>query len=1768
MLPRFPGYRHFEVLFRGESTLVYRGRRARDGAPVVVKTCAVRPTPAEDTERLTREYRLLSGLDLPGVVPALALETTADGPALVLKDVGGRCLISILKEVSLSVPEVLDLAVQVADILESVHACGVAHLDVNPANFLVCEGRRQIWLCDFDAAILLSRDSAGPVGATAMRGTLAYIAPEQTGRMQREVDERADLYSLGVTLYQLLAGRLPFCPDDPIELVHHHIAERPVPLAQVSDRVPDALSAVVDKLLEKAPEQRYLSAFGVACDLRRCRDMLAENTPDPTFAPGERDVMTRFRPPEKLYGREAAAAGLRGAVERVSRGERLLFLVKGPSGVGKSVLVGQMRLSVLQARGLFVAGKYEQVQSDSPYRALIQALRELLGHVLSMDEDRVEVWRERIRRAVGPNGGVLAEVLPELTPIIGAQPGSEPLPATQASIRFTSLFLGLIRAFADLARPLVIFLDDLQWADAASLNLLRSLLDDEECGHLLVLGARRTPDPGGESPCQELLEALESHGGALVEQLVLEPLGPDVLGVMLAELFRRDDAATGPLAKVLFEKTRGNPFFIRLFLQSLADSRLLRFDLARGQWDWSLEAIRDLEVTANVALFMSQRIHLLPSAARELLELAACIGSRFDLDILSRVCGQPTGEVAQVLGPALADCFVQVLGEGHEIVDPGTATSAGLRVRYRFVHDRVQQAAYERLSGSRQAQLHYRIGRLMLERLSRESGAQLLSSAVDQLNRGRELAAPGAERLDLARLNLETGRAAKASAAFVAALHYFDIGVSLLPRDAWTIDPALALGLHRERAEALYLTGDLHAAETAFDALLERDLEDLEKARLYHIRMILSTAIGRFSDAIAQGLTGLALLGVRLPERPTAVRLLLTHMGVSLRLRGSDPARLARLEDPAQELVLELLMALGTPCYLTGSENLLGLSIVGAVDQSLKHGIGRASALAFSGYAGLLASVLGNPSLGNWLGAQAGELAGESRVLWYRSKTLFTLSTFVRPWHHPFGESAAMMQQAFQDCLDSGDNLFGCYTAIRLAANRFYMGDPLEQVEADAQRNLRFIRATGDQAMIDNARLWLQFYRALQGCTTTMLDWDNEDFRVDVALGRMRAAGYRSGQIVHAVCRAYVELLTGDFQGAIARIRAARPQMSAVLGLTEVALAELIEALSLASLQSGLTGLARARCRLELAPMLRRLKRWARSSPANFEAAYLLVRAEHAAASGRTLRALQGYQQAASRAGGGLVQEGMCREWWARFCHRSGLRDSAREQLLAAIKGYRRWGAEPKAQALEETLADWEPDIATVAAEQGSRSTSSAHLHLDLDTVIRAAETISGEILSERLLERLIELVVSNAGAERGVLLLRDDSGLRVQAELKAASRHYGLLMGTPLDDYDALPRSVVRFVERSRQTLVLGDAAREGGYAADRYIRGRGVRSVLCLAILRQGKLIAVLYLENNLAPGVFTDERVRLLSLLSSQMAISIENAELYRGLRRAADDLERYNRELEDKVQERTAALEQALVRVEHANAEVLDSLAYAKMIQESLLPGPDALRTLGQDRFLLWLPRDIVGGDIYCLYRVGGVQVLVLADCTGHGVPGALMTVIAVSALRQIVQVEGCVDPSEILHRLNVEVRGALGQDDGTRRADNGMDAAVCCLHAAGRLRFAGARLGVHLVHDGKLLFHAGDHHSIGYLRSAPELRFRTHDLAVESGAWVYLASDGYEDQLGGARGFPMGRSRLRSALNDGMRKPGEVQRAHLLQALDAHRGERPRQDDVTLIGLQI
>ncbi len=753
-----PGYTVSEILHEGDKSVVYRGIKDEHQSVILKVLKATFPTLAE-IARYQQEYQIIVDLQISGVVKAYGLEKYQRQLVLVLEDFGGDSLQSFLNT-QVAIADFLNIAIQLASTLGEIHQQQIIHKDIKPKNIIINPQTGETKITDFSIASRLSEENPQLGNVGVLEGTLYYMSPEQTGRMNRVVDYRSDLYSLGITFYQMLTGVLPFTSTDPLELLHCHIDKQPILPHQVRSDIPEVISQLVMKLLAKNAEERYNSAFGVKSDLQLCQRQLKNTGKIADFAIAQQDFAGHLLIPEKLYGRSAEVTALLQAFERISQGASELLLVSGYSGMGKSSLVNEIHKPILQRQGYFIAGKFDQLHRDIPYASVIQAFRSLMQQLLTESAANLEVWKSKLLSRLGDNAQVIIEVIPELELIVGSQPQLAQLSATAAETRFNWVFTDFVQIFSQASHPLVLFLDDLQWADSASLKLIQVLLTANNSNYLLLLGAYRDNEVSAAHP---LLQTLQKIGNEQVriERIILTPWSLNHVNQLIADTLQQERAFTQPLAELVFKKTHGNPFFLRQLLKSLVVANLLKFDFDNRRWQWDIQEIQTVDVTDNVVDLMSHNIKQLPDITQNLLKLAACIGHNFELKTLAAIQEKTLPSTAQDIWSAIFTGLIIPLSSAYKIplvVGEETIASAQFdqSISYKFLHDRVQQAAYALIPEAEKKSTHLKIGQLLLRSYSDEVEPENIFGLVNHLNYAIDLI-PIAEKEQLAQLNLIAG---------------------------------------------------------------------------------------------------------------------------------------------------------------------------------------------------------------------------------------------------------------------------------------------------------------------------------------------------------------------------------------------------------------------------------------------------------------------------------------------------------------------------------------------------------------------------------------------------------------------------------------------------------------------------------------------------------------------------------------------------------------------------------------------------------------------------------------------------------------------------------------------------------------------------------------------------------------------------------------------------------------------------------------------------
>ncbi len=1521
-----PGYKIIEKIHEGPLTLIYRARRREDDRPVILKMLRSEYPSQQELAHLETEYCNTQGLNEDDIIEVLGFERHDQTALLVLEDFGGISLDRILRTTRLDPDECLHIAVKVANALAALHGRQIVHNNINPGNILWNRGSREVRLIGLAHASVQPTGQGGQTSPETTERIWTYVSPEQTGRINRSPDHRSDLYSLGVCLYELISGRPPFTSEDPLELIHAHIAKLPEPPHTLAPEIPPALSAVIMKLLAKSPEERYQSVHGLGHDLEICLQHLQAEPDTLSFTPGEADFSGHFAIPGKLYGREGEIRLLLDAFDRVVRGSGELMMIGGYAGVGKTTLVQEFRRSVVERQGYFAAGKFDPLNRSTPYHAFLHAFKQLVRQLLSQSESQIREWRHRLLDSLSPNAQVVVAVIPEVELIIGPQPAIPELPPQESQNRFDRVFQQFIRVFTTADHPLTLFLDDLQWADAASLRLLELFMCNGDTRHLLMLGTYRDNEVDAAHPLQLTLNQIRKSQSTLTE-ITLQPLALKDAQALMADTFRTDTDKVESLAGICMEKTLGNPFFLTQLLQSLHGSGCITFDPEQGQWDWDLPRIAGAKIADSVVDLMVERIHRLPEATQTALRLAAGIGVQFELKTLAIVYERPMSRCLEVLSSAVRSGLIYPNNDSGLFTHGSKLDLWG--TRFRFLHDRVHQAAYSLIDEAEQLALQLRIGRLLLQQLSKEQQEEQIFRIVNHLNFGGDLIADPEELEQLAVLNLRAGRKAKHSAANSAAYLYLTQGIQRLGGTGWSRSRGLAIALHEEAAEAAYLSQRYEEMERLIEQVLAHTQETLEQAKAYRIRILANTARYRLKEAVDTGLDFLAGLGVDFPQP-----VLPEYIGEGLqRVSGALGSRrieslieLPKMTDPQALVVMDTLTTLASPAYNYSPELFL-LMVFKQVELSLSYGNADSSAFAYSTYALVLCAVEERFADGDAFGRLSIDLMERRNTNSLKAKIYLDVYLFVHHWRHPLRETLKPLLEAYRSGLDQGDLLFAALSAHVYCHHTLFSARHLPETLEEFAAYHKAIERLDQQAVLHWTEIFQQTVLNLSGRNDDPLSLNGEAFSEAENAALLNEGNDQTACFLYYFNKLILCYLFGAHAQALEYAQRAEGYLHSVMGIIHVPHCRFYAALThLALLDDPDSGRA-ADSLTRVNDYRAQFRKWAESAPMNYAHKHQLLEAETWRVLGEPGKAEACYDQAVALAmeHGYTHDEALANELAGRHYLAKGRRKIARLYLRDALYAYRRWGAEAKANTLQSQYAELLSRVETPTPQPGHQSVTGAGetpmQRLDLASVLKVSQTIAGEIVLERLLGKVMAAVMENAGAQRGFLVSGDPSGrLHVEVGVDPEAVTHNESLAPALEESCDLSSAIVHYVARTGEPLVLNDAANEGLFTADPYILDHRPKSVLCVPLSNRGRLTAVLYLENNLMTNAFTPDHLELLNLLSSQMAVAIENAKLYVELE--ARVVERTG-QLYEKVEELSKAydtLKQTQSELKLANAEL--------------------------------------------------------------------------------------------------------------------------------------------------------------------------------------------------------------------------------------------------------
>ena len=1376
----------------------------------------------------------------------------------------------------------LRLASRLAHILADLHVAHVIHRDVRPPNVMVSVDNGWLSLLELRMPSSTEAQQADAEHHPAA-GDWAYFSPEQTGRMNRPVDYRTDFYSLGVLLYRMLAGQLPFQGKDPLEWAHCHVARLPPPLRDTAPTVPQPVADIVMRLLAKLPEDRYQSARGLQTDLDRCLAQWEACGRIEPFLLGTEDVPDRIQIPHKLYGREKEIARFLAAFNHMTEsGQATLVTVAGYSGVGKSALVGEVRQPIIEKRGYFIAGKFDQYQRDIPYAPLTQAFRELVQQLLAESEERIAGWRQQIQAALGSNGQLIIDVLPQVELIIGKQAPVPPLPPTEAQHRFQMVFQKFVAMFSRKEHPLVLFLDDLQWIDAASLKLIAHLLTHADTRYLLLIGAYRDNEVNPAHPLRASFDAIR-HGGVPVTNLALAPLSVTELNRLTADALHMQAESCTPLTRQIFERTGGNPFFFTQFLSSLQEEGLLLHDANHRGWHWDIDSIASKDFADNVVDLVLGKLRRLPADTQYVLQRAACLGNKFGLQRLALICEQVK----------LEQSLAAALHEGLIVHSNGIG---------KFLHDRIQQAAYSLMPPEERSKTHLHIGRSLMANLTADELAESLFDVANQLNQGAFLLRERDDKAQVAQINLRAGTKAKGATAYVSACLYFAAGMALLEEGDWDERYELMYPLWLERAECEFLSGNFESAEQLIAKLLQRSVSKRDKALVYRLKIDLHIVKSESPQAIASGLSCLRLFGIEMWEYPSREQLEAEYERIwqNLDVRAIESLiDLPPMTDPDMLAAMDVLAALN---IVPSSCNMQCLLICHMVNLTLRHGTTGTSAYGFTCFGAILGSVFKRYAEGYRFARLACDLVEKRDCPAGKAKIYFPMY-FIALWTQPVTSAIEFLQTASRIAVETGDLATACHVYFHQLVLLMFRGDRLDMVWRASEKILAFERKAKYRDVEDVVVSLQRLIACMRGQTASLSTFndakpdgaafDEAAFEAQVTTGERLPSWVGT----YWTTKMQARFLSGDYAAALAAARQAALISPDMIHNSKILDYVYYCALTGAAGYETLSAEEQRAWRERLAALQAQLHEWAENNPPTFRDKYALVSAEIARLDGKSEEAALLYADAihSAHANGFVQNEAIAYERASAFYRARGFDTSADLHLREARSCYVRWGADGKVRQLDAHY----PQLQAQHPVETPTAPWNEVAQLDMLSVAKASQAISGQIVLDELIDTLMRIVIENVGAQSGYLLLVRQGQLSLVAETHVAQQEVRVqLRREPGLPALALPESILNYVRRSKEKVLLADATAPHPFAIDPYFARRQPKSLSCLPIMRQATLIGLLYLENDLVTNAFTPDRMAVMELLASQAAISLENAQLYGDLQQ--ENLER--KQAEEALRER--------------------------------------------------------------------------------------------------------------------------------------------------------------------------------------------------------------------------------------------------------------------------
>ncbi|MBD2489222.1 ATP-binding sensor histidine kinase [Aulosira sp. FACHB-615] len=1526
-----PNYTLTEELYNGSRTIVYRGYRKTDSLKVVIKFLKNSYPNYQELLSFCNQYTITKNLNSPLIIQTYSLESYQNGYVLVMEDFGGISLKQwLLQQNPASLQEFLEITISLCDALDLLYQEGIIHKDIKPSNILINPESKQVKLIDFSIATLLPRESQTLVNPNILEGTLAYISPEQTGRMNRGIDYRTDFYSLGVTFYELLTGELPFQSNDAMELVHSHIAKMPPSLEnrRLTERsrsersrseqnpgdrreeIPKVLCDIVMKLMAKNAEDRYQSALGLKYDLEKCLRQLKETGEIENFIIGQRDLCDRFLIPDQLYGREAEIDTLLQAFTRVSQSATEIMLVSGFSGIGKTAVVNEVHKPIVKQHGYFIKGKFDQFNRNIPFSAFVQAFRDLIGQLLTESDAQIQQWQSKILAAIGDSGQVIINVIPELEQILGKQPPVPELSGISAENRFYFIWQKFIKVFTTNEHPLVLFLDDLQWADIASFKLMQLLMTDTT--HLLLIGAYRDHEVSPIHPLMLTLAELEKKH-TTIHQLHLLPLSQEQVNQLVADTLKCPENLAWPLSQLIAQKTHGNPFFTTQFLKALHQDQLIQFNYDLGCWECDITKVSQQAVTNDVVTFMTFQLQRLPLATQYVLQLAAYIGNQFDLTTLAIVAETSEIEVAADLWKALQEGLILPTNNiykfyqrdvNDEVIINHDHQNHQISVQYRFLHDRIQQAAYSLIPLEQKQKTHYRIGKLLLQKVSPSAREGRIFEIVNQLNQGVDLITQVTEKEELAQLNLMACRKAKAATAYQAAREYVSVGLSLLCPQAWQLQYDISLAFHELAAELAMLCGDFFTMELFVNQVIQQAKSLPEKIQVYRIKIQSLVSQNKFSAAIAIAQTILQQLGVTLKDTPTPADIQQEIQEINQLIgdrKIADLVHLPLMTDATKLAIVQIASSIMSVAYLAGSP-LFPLLVSLSVKTSIQYGNTPATGYIYCSYS-VLCNFLQDVDTAIEFEQLALQLTTKLDAKAAKPQVCLLLGLYIRQRKSHIQESLPLLQEGYSIALEVGELEFAGHNAHNFCFYAFCCSQSLINLEQETRAYSNGLMQLNQLTTANYCRIYWQAILNLLGFTENPTILSGEALQEDEFISLLQSANDGYGLYIFSLYKLMLCFWFAEIESAENYALEVKRYFMAGAGLVSEPVFYFYDSLlALAQIDEKLITLER------VAENQTKLQHWAHHAPMNHQHKVDLIEAEKHRIFGKLYEAGDFYDRAiaGAKTNGYIQEEALANELAAKFYLNWGKEKIAAGYMQEAYYCYARWGAKAKVTDLEKHypqllhlilqqqkndfnfLENIAPHNVTLSTRTSSSNSTSYSEILDLTSVIKAAQAISSSLELNELIANLLKIILENSGAKKAILLLPQNHTWQVQAITVIENEKLNTILEPQLlETCPDIPKRIIHYIKNTQKTLVIENCQTDIPGVIGEYMLQHQPQSVLCMPIVNQGHLVGLLYLENKLTAGVFTQERVQVIKLLASQAAISLENAQLFQKAQQALQD-----------------------------------------------------------------------------------------------------------------------------------------------------------------------------------------------------------------------------------------------------------------------------------------